>query len=41
MLNLLKSKLWSYFDKIISSEDYGFAKETDNFWDIFKERIDL
>lgn len=34
-----KSKLWGYFDKIISSEDYGFAKETDNFWEILNKEI--
>ena len=34
-----QTKLWSYFDKIISSEDYGFAKETDNFWIYLKKEL--
>lgn len=41
MLNvkITQCKLWGYFNKIISSEDYEFAKETDQFWKILEERI--
>ena len=41
MLNvkLSKTKLWGYFDKIISSEDYGFAKETDEFWNQLNKEL--
>jgi putative hydrolase of the HAD superfamily len=41
MLNvkITQCKLWGYFNKIISSEDYEFAKETDEFWKILEEKI--
>ena len=41
MLNikLTQTKLWGFFDKIISSEDYGFAKETNEFWYNLKKNI--
>ena len=41
MLNvkLNKTRLWGYFDKIISSEDYGFAKETDEFWNHLNKEL--
>ena len=31
-IKITQTKLWGYFDKIISSEDYGFSKENNNFW---------
>ena len=39
MLNvkLNETKLWGYFDQIISSEDYGFAKETNEFWNYLEK----
>ena len=41
MLNvkLTQTKLWGYFNKIISSEDYGYAKETNEFWYNLKKNI--
>ena len=39
MLNvkLNETKLWGYFDQIISSEDYGFAKATNEFWNYLEK----
>tara|TARA_A100001035_G_scaffold211266_1_gene171129 strand:- start:171 stop:512 length:342 start_codon:yes stop_codon:yes gene_type:complete len=31
-IKLTKTKLWSYFDDVISSHDYGYPKEDINFW---------
>jgi putative hydrolase of the HAD superfamily len=41
MLNIkiTQTKLWGYFNKIISSHDYGYAKETENFWTILNKNI--
>ena len=41
MLNvkLTQTRLWGFFDKIISSEDYGYAKETNEFWHNLKKNI--
>ena len=41
MLNIkiTQTKLWGYFNKIISSHDYGYAKETENFWNILNKNI--
>ena len=38
-IKITQTKLWSYFNKIVSSHDYGFAKETENFWDILNKNI--
>ena len=38
-VKITQCKLWGYFNKIISSEDYEFAKETDEFWKILEEKI--
>ena len=41
MLNVKfnEKKLWGYFDNIISSEDYGFAKETNEFWNCLDKEL--
>ena len=41
MLNVKfnETKLWGYFDNIISSEDFGFAKETDEFWNFLDKKL--
>jgi len=41
MLNIkiTQVKLWGYFDEIISSEDYGFSKETKNFWQYLDKKL--
>ena len=41
MLNVKfnEKKLWGYFDNIISSEDYGFAKETNEFWNYLDKEL--
>ena len=41
MLNvkLTQTKLWGYFSNIISSEDFGYAKETDEFWKFLEKEI--
>lgn len=31
-IKLTKTKLWGYFDDVISSHDYGYPKEDINFW---------
>ena len=31
-VKLTKTKLWGYFDDVISSHDYGYPKEDINFW---------
>ena len=38
-IKITQTKLWSYFNKIVSSHDYGFAKETENFWNILNKNI--
>ncbi len=38
-VKLTQTKLWGYFHKIISSEDFGYPKESDDFWTILKEKI--
>ena len=41
MLNvkLTQTKLWGYFDKIISSQDFGFIKESDIFWSYVDKEV--
>ena len=41
MLNvkITQTKLWGYFSNIISSEDFGYAKETDEFWQFLEKEI--
>ena len=41
MLNvkLTQTKLWGYFSAIISSEDFGYAKETNEFWQFLEKKI--
>ena len=41
MLNvkLTQTKLWGYFSYIISSEDFGYAKESDEFWNFLETEI--
>ena len=42
MLNikLTQTKLWGYFDKIISSEDCGYIKESNEFWRYLNKHIE-
>ena len=42
MLNIkmTQTKLWGYFDKIISSEDCGYIKESDEFWSYLNKNIE-
>jgi len=41
MLNIkiTQTKLWGYFDEIISSEDYGFSKESTKFWEYLDKEL--
>ncbi len=38
-IKLEQTKLWRYFDKIISSEDYGYPKESKKFWKILENKL--
>ena len=38
-IKLDQTKLWRYFDKIISSEDYGHPKESKEFWKILDNKV--
>jgi HAD superfamily hydrolase (TIGR01509 family) len=38
-IKITQTKLWGYFDKIISSEDCGYIKESDEFWDYLNKNI--
>ena len=38
-IKLDQTKLWRYFDKIISSEDYGYPKESKKFWKILENKL--
>jgi len=38
-IKLDQTKLWRYFDKIISSEDYGHPKESKKFWKILDNKV--
>lgn len=40
-IKLTQTQLWGFFDKIISSEDYGFSKEDDRFWHNLNTAIDF
>jgi|TARA_B110000238_G_scaffold116203_1_gene126170 HAD superfamily hydrolase (TIGR01509 family) len=41
MLNIkiTQTKLWGYFDTIISSEDCGYIKESDEFWSYLNKNV--
>ena len=39
-VKLNQTKLWGYFDEIVSSEDFKFPKESIDFWDLLKEKYE-
>ena len=39
-IKMTQTKLWGYFDKIISSEDCGYIKESDEFWGYLNKNIE-
>jgi len=39
-IKMTQTKLWGYFDKIISSEDCGYIKESDEFWSYLNKNIE-
>ena len=41
MLNVkfTQAKLWGYFNIIISSEDFGYPKEADEFWKLLEKKF--
>ena len=38
-IKMTQTKLWGYFDKIISSEDCGYIKESNEFWGYLNKNI--
>lgn len=39
-IKMTQTKLWGYFDKIISSEDCGYIKESNEFWSYLNKNIE-
>lgn len=39
-VKLSQTKLWGYFDEIVSSEDFNFPKESIDFWDVLNEKYE-
>ena len=37
-VKLSQTKLWGFFDEIVSSEDFNFPKESIDFWNILKAK---
>ncbi len=39
-VKLSQTKLWGYFDEIVSSEDFNFPKESIAFWDVLDKKYE-
>ena len=38
-VKLNQVRFWKFFDEIISSEDFGYPKETDEFWNLLQKKF--